>query len=101
MELTDGSLLLRLPEERDAEDIRAACQDPEIPRWIPVIPQPYTEQSALDFIGWSQESLERGNYSFVIVAADTGELLGAIGMGVNTLMKIGHIGYWVAASARR
>ena len=50
MELTDGSLLLRLPEERDAEAICAACQDPEIARWIPAVPQPYTGQSARDFI---------------------------------------------------
>jgi len=101
MELTDGALLLRLPEERDVEAIRDACQDPEIPRWIPVIPQPYTEQSARDFVTWSHERLEHGNYSFVIVAAETGELLGAIGMGVNAQMQIGHIGYWIAAPARR
>ena len=37
----------------------------------------------------------------MIVAVGTGELLGAIGMGVNGLMKIGHIGYWIAAPARR
>ncbi len=101
MELTDGTLVLRAPEEGDAEAVRDACQDPEIPRWIPVIPQPYTDQSARDFINWSRETLERGSYSFVIVDAGTGELLGAIGMGVNGLMKIGHIGYWVAAPARR
>lgn len=101
MELTDGSLVLRLPEERDVDAIRNACQDPEIPRWIPVIPQPYTEESAHDFVTWSRETLERGSYSFVIVDAGTGELLGAIGMSVNALMKIGHIGYWVAAPARR
>ena len=101
MELTDGSLVLRLPDERDVEAVRVACQDPEIPRWIPVIPQPYNEQSARDFITWSSEGLERGNYSFVIIDADSGELLGAIGMGVNARMKMGHIGYWVAAPARR
>jgi RimJ/RimL family protein N-acetyltransferase len=100
MELTDGSLVLRLPDARDTEAIRDACQDPEIPRWIPVIPQPYTDESAREFIAWSREGLERGNYSFVIIAAGTEELLGAIGMGVNGAMKIGHIGYWVAAPAR-
>ena len=35
---------------------------PEIARWIPAIPQPYTGQSARDFIAWSHEGLERGNY---------------------------------------
>ena len=101
MELTDGRLVLRVPDDGDAEAVRIACQDPEIPRWIPVIPQPYTDESARDFITWSRETIERGSYSFVIVDAASAELLGAIGMGVNGLMKVGHIGYWVAAPARR
>ena len=100
MELTDGRILLRRPTLDDAPAVHAACQDPEIPRWIPVIPQPYTEQSALEFVQWSDEGWERGNRQFVIVDARSGELLGAIGMTVNAGFAIGHIGYWVAAAAR-
>lgn len=101
MELTDGTLVLRPPTDDDAGAIHAACQDPEIPRWIPIIPQPYTEERAREFVAWSRERWEAGDYSFVIVEGGSGELLGAIGMGVNQRMKIGHIGYWVAAAARR
>lgn len=101
MELTDSTIVLRAPENGDAEAIRIACQDPEIPRWIPMIPQPYTEESAKEFVAWSSERWEAGDYSFVIVDAVTAELLGAIGMGIQQRMKIGHIGYWVAAPARR
>ena len=101
MELTDGSIVLRAPTGDDVGAIHAACQDPEIPRWIPVIPQPYTEESARAFVAWSRDRWEAGDCSFVIVDAGTGELLGAIGMGVNARLKIGHIGYWVAAPARR
>jgi RimJ/RimL family protein N-acetyltransferase len=101
MDLSDGSIALRRPTEADVPAVYAACQDPEIPRWIPVVPQPYTEESARDFVTWSDDSWERGNYSFVIVDAGSGELLGAIGMGVNEQFKSGHIGYWVAAPARR
>ena len=101
MELTDGRLVLRPPDEGDVEAVCRACQDPEIPRWIPLIPQPYTEESARDFIAWSREGRERGNHSFVIVEAGGGELLGAIGMSVNAQNRLGHIGYWVAAPARR
>ncbi len=101
MELTDGRVILRVPSDGDADAVRDACQDPEIPRWIPAVPQPYTDESARDFIAWSRETMERGSYSFVIVDVATTDLLGAIGMGVNALMKIGHIGYWVAAPARR
>src|SRR5918992_4180886 len=101
MELTDGLIVLRRPTPDDAPAVHEACQDPEIPRWIPVIPQPYTEQSALEFVHWSDGEWERGNYSLVIVDALTGQLLGAIGMGVRKETKTGHIGYWVAAPARR
>ena len=40
VELTDGRLLLRLPDRADVDDITRACQDPELQRWIPV-PVPY------------------------------------------------------------
>src|SRR6187402_292308 len=99
MQLTDESLVLRRPTDDDVPAVQAACQDPEIGRWIPVIPQPYTEQSAREFVTWSDDSWERGSYSFVIVDAQTSELLGAIGMGVNEQTRTGHIGYWVAAAA--
>jgi RimJ/RimL family protein N-acetyltransferase len=101
VELTDGSIVLRAPVESDAPAVEAACQDPEIPRWIPLIPQPYTAESAREFVSWSAEQWESGHYSFVIVDAGSGELLGAIGMGVQQRMRIGHIGYWVAPGARR
>lgn len=101
MELTDGTLLLRAPTEDDVPAIWAACQDPEIPRWIPVIPQPYTQESARDFVEWSRDRFDAGDYSFVIVAAGSGTLLGAIGMYVSEQRATGHIGYWVAAAARR
>ena len=38
-----------------------ACNDPEIPRWIPVIPSPYTEEDARAFIGG--HSLSEPGYS--------------------------------------
>lgn len=101
MELTDGKIVLRKPVAADAAAIEAACQDPEIPRWIPMIPQPYTAESAREFVAWSAERWAAGDYSFVIVDAGTGELLGAIGMSVQQRMRIGHVGYWVAAGARR
>ena len=101
MQLSDGSLVLRRPTDDDVPAVQAACQDPEIARWIPVIPQPYTEQSAREFVTWSDDSWERGSYSFVIVDARTSELLGAIGMSVNEQNRTGHIGYWVATGARR
>ena len=43
MELRDGDLVLRPWTEDDVPALVAGCNDPEIARWIPIIPSPYTE----------------------------------------------------------
>lgn len=101
MELNDGVIVLRPPEDDDAEPVRAACQDAEILRWLPLLPQPYTLESAREFIAWARDRNAAGDRQLLIVDASGGELLGAIGIAVNARMKNGLIGYWVAASARR
>ena len=50
MELRDGDLVLRPWTEEDVPALVEACNDPEIPRWIPLIPVPYTESDALAYI---------------------------------------------------
>ena len=73
--------------------IVAACNDPEIPRWIPVIPQPYTEADGLAFVrGEVRPALD---YSFAVT--EDGDVVGAIGMTTNR-NDTGHI---TATGARR
>lgn len=96
MELRDGDLVLRPWTEDDVPALVEACKDPEIPRWIPVIPRPYTEADALAFVrGEARPEIE---HSFAIAVDD--ELVGAIGMSLNSFNYRGHVGYWVAAPAR-
>jgi RimJ/RimL family protein N-acetyltransferase len=85
--LTDGVVRLRPWRSSDAAAVHAACQDPVIARFVP-IPQPYTMDSAVDFIAHS-----------AIVDAVSGELLGAI----SRHGPDGHramYGYWLARGAR-
>src|SRR5262249_10361220 len=101
MELHDGDLVLRPWEEGDVPALVVACNDPEIARWIPPIPHPYTEADARAFI--EGRSLAAPEYSvpensFAITLNEA--LAGAIGMRVNSHDYRGHIGYWVAAPAR-
>ena len=77
--LTDGVVLLRpwLPE--DAPAVFAACQDPLIARFVPIIPQPYTEADASAFVEARQQDWSgQHERSFAIVDAQTGALLGSI-----------------------
>jgi RimJ/RimL family protein N-acetyltransferase len=92
----NGDLLLRPWAEGDVPFLVDACNDPEITRWIPVIPTPYTEEDALAFVrGDAPGSPE---HSFAITV--DGSPVGAIGMGLNAHGYRGTIGYWIAAPAR-
>lgn len=98
VQLRDGDLMLRLWREEDAPAVAAACRDPEIPRWIPFVPIPYTEQDAREFVHACLES-DDTRHPFAVVDARGGALLGSIDLRVNA-MRTGHIGYWVAREAR-
>ncbi len=99
MELRGGDIRLRPWRLEDAPALTEACQDPQISRWIPFVPQPYTPEDADEYL---RECVESGDerYPFAVVREATGDLLGSIDMGVNSLRYRGHVGYWVAAHAR-
>ena len=98
MELRDGQVMLRAWRHEDAPAVAAACADPEIPRWIPFVPVPYTEQDAREYIAQCLAAGEERR-PFAIADASDGGILGAIDMRVTPIGN-GHIGYWVAPEAR-
>lgn len=98
MELRDGDLLLRPIARGDADALAAACDDPEIARFIPVMPSPYSLADALSWVERCEQVWRRGeSRPFAITDAETGELLGSIELNTSA----GMVGYWVAAGARR
>ena len=100
MELRANGLFLRPWSLEDAPALVEACNDPEIERWLPVIPSPYGEADAVTFIDQSRESWERGDsFNFAILDAETERLAGSISMRARRF-STGHIGYWVAREAR-
>ena len=50
MELRDGDIQLRPWKLDDVPAIVAACNDPDIQKWIPLIPRPYTDEDARAFV---------------------------------------------------
>jgi len=101
MDLRDADVVLRAWREDDVPALVVACNDPEISRWIPVIPSPYAEEDARAFIGGhslSEPGYSVPEHSFAITLAGT--LAGAIGLSVNSFGYRGRIGYWVAAPSR-
>jgi RimJ/RimL family protein N-acetyltransferase len=99
--LNDGVIALRPPAAEDVDAITAACQDPEIPRWTRV-PSPYTREHAVEFVERSARMWTEGTDApFVIVDAETGELLGAIGVHRFGAEDDGpEVGYWLERDVR-
>ena len=80
--------------EEDAPWVYQACQDPEIQRWLPDLPRPYTDDDAWAFV---TDALGLGPYQFAITEQEN--LVGSIGLRV-AKHETGHIGYWCAPEAR-
>jgi RimJ/RimL family protein N-acetyltransferase len=99
--LRDDEIVLRPPAPGDVDAITEACQDPEIPRWTRV-PSPYTRAHATEFVERSARMWEQGTDApFVIVDAETGQLLGAIGVHRFAGEDDGpEVGYWLDREAR-
>jgi len=95
MDLSDDAIELRPWTLDDVPAIVAACNDPEIQHWIPVIPRPYTEADARAFVLGEVAGI--GSHSFAITAGR--RVVGSIGMKVNE-SRSGHVGYWCAPEAR-
>lgn len=78
-----------------------ACADPEIARFIALIPVPYSREDALFWIRTIAASMwDSGGAEFVIADSGTGEVLGAAGLKPPDRLGNSEIGYWVAPWAR-
>jgi RimJ/RimL family protein N-acetyltransferase len=95
MELRDGTLHLRPWTEDDVTAIVEGCNDPEIARWIPTIPHPYTEEDARAFLRGEATPAHEA----MAIELD-GSVVGGIGMGMSSSGYRASIGYWIAAPAR-
>jgi RimJ/RimL family protein N-acetyltransferase len=98
--LTDGRLLLRLPEEGDVAAITRACQDEELAHWVP-IPVPYDESHARLFVAQRPErwQADDGEMTFTVTDADTAELLAMVGLHAHDA-TMRELGFWTAPWAR-
>lgn len=91
-------LVLRAPAERDVPAIVAGCGDPDVARYIPVIPVPYTERDARQWLAGLDARLRAdGEHTFAITRADDDVLIGVITV---RLHAGGSIGYWLCREAR-
>jgi RimJ/RimL family protein N-acetyltransferase len=99
MEIRAERVVLRRLRADDAPAIVAGCSDPDVPRFIPFVPQPYEEKDAVTFLRevdrrWASDDVER---NLAIADPGTDDLLGVVTV---RLREGGEVGYWLQAAAR-
>jgi RimJ/RimL family protein N-acetyltransferase len=96
--LSDGIVTLRSWEAADAPAIVECIDgDEEMASWLDRLPQPYTLADAMFWLGMA------GEEKFAVADADTGRLLGAIGLRWKEEDEAGtvEVGYWLRRDAQR
>jgi RimJ/RimL family protein N-acetyltransferase len=102
VDLTDGVVRLRRWRPEDAADVARACEDPWTAQWLPV-PSPYTLEHGRHYVeAFTAHAWADGRAAEMAVTdAQTGELLGAIGLKLpHRAEGFGEVGYWTAPWAR-
>lgn len=98
--LSDATLRLRTVEERDVDDVVAACRQEDVQRFTRV-PSPYTDDDARTFVALANRALAEGE---AVVCALThprdDRLLGVCGLDIEWSERTGEIGFWAGAEGR-
>ena len=97
VEIRTNRLVLRKPRLTDLPAVVAACQDPEIPRFIPYVPVPYGEHEGRAFLESVERAWNESDERTFAVCGDDDTLVGAVTV---RLHEGGTVGYWLAPSAR-
>ena len=100
--LEDGRIVVRPFWSEDVPAVQAACDDPDVARWIYLVPSPYTLADAESFIADSWRCLVAGERARLAIADAGGEkLLGSVSLDLFPEREAGEMGYWIAREARR
>lgn len=80
MRLETERLILRPPDDRDADDLYPIISDPEVTNNL-LIPYPFPEERMLPWIRDRREALRaRERYTLVVVLKETGRVIGICGL---------------------
>ncbi len=87
-------------EEGDVQAITAACNDRSIAEFLDLIPSPYTEDDARDYIERTRQGWAEGTTSNFAVLVD-GAAVGSIGITwLEPEQGVAEVGYWIAPETR-
>ena len=89
-------LVLREFTLQDAPDVQRLAGSIEIARMTTLIPHPYEDGMAEEWIATHRPAYEAGEHViFAVVSREEGTLLGSIGLSLNARDNNGELGYWI------
>lgn len=92
-------LVLRPFQDADVSLLTLLANDERIARTTLLIPYPYTEETAREWIASHRGTFERGeSVVFAVTIREKEELIGAVGLSIIQEHKRGELGYWLGAS---
>jgi RimJ/RimL family protein N-acetyltransferase len=97
MEIRTERLILRRPRLADLPAVVAACQDPDISRFIPFVPVPYGEDDGRAFLASVESAWEESDERTFAICGEDDVLIGAVTV---RLREEGTVGYWLAPDSR-
>jgi RimJ/RimL family protein N-acetyltransferase len=96
--LAGAGIVLREWSRADAPALMALVDDPDLRRWLDVLPDPYTAADADEYITGARVELTAGTAVRLAVELD-GRLAGSVDLRLDH-QHTAHIGYWMGAPAR-
>ncbi len=95
-QLNTERLILRPFELSDAKDVQRLAGEKAVAETTLNVPHPYEDGMAEEWISTHQSKFESGELcNFAITMAETGELMGAIGLIISSRHNHAELGYWV------
>lgn len=99
--LATARIALRSFRSSDVPWIALACDRPEMARFVPVLPSPYTEEDAAAFVAYAEEAWAEGVSAPFAIDSAQGEPLGSIEVHLSSHdPALAGVGYWLRPEAR-
>lgn len=90
-------LVLRAFAADDLERVTEFLQDREIAEGVLFIPWPYSMDNAREWLAKHEENVREGkSLVWAVTLGESGELVGAVGVTIETEHERAELGYWVA-----
>ena len=101
--LTDGLVLLRAWQADDVDALVRRINDPDVARFLDMVPQPYGIDDARAFLAQCEESWRTGSSAtFAVLVTGSDEPVGGLGLRWDQLdAGVAEVGYWVGGDSRR